>query len=577
MSITLRTWLAGLALAFSALVLSSYADPVHLGMNALLAFVVVYTHGWVVAVAERIGPARGGLGCKRFPLGPRLLECRPLLFGQMLVPVGLFFAVTMDWRVAAVGVAVVSFLAIDMLRRWLPYLVPAALVIHAVSTMDEFHTLGDLVQTAHSWVTQGVWMVLWVTLLAGPLLRTDVGGRLTTGGKLLAFAAGLPSYAAGVWLFSRTGLTGLQPDLRAVALVLLAGGVVQSLVLSLFGRSAELADRPPEDLSPVSPNAVGMALMPMAVPVLACLVLEFAPLPAQFEVLAPGSAWVVVATLLVLVPAVAAAALAASGLDHADGRRGARAGALVSVSALGAWFVFGPAALARIWAADGVLVQLADVFPVDRIGVPVLAASGSMAQHTGSLPGGDFSLWGLPAADLSRAVTLMLFACAALSARWVRHARRGVIGVGAGSVALTYLLVLLGGWLLMAATGPWGAPLGAAAGCLVMLAVDAVRGTRVAPVEIPVDHFDDLSPESVDNLEIEAVSLDHEVSVGRDGSRSPVTLEDPSARDAMPVEIEETPSFLASEDEDPEGMPADFDIPAGGLSVDDADQETASR
>lgn len=573
MSTNLRTWLAGLALAFSALVLSGHADPVQLGINALLALVVVFTHCWMIAVAERIGPSRGGVACKRFPLGPRLLECRPLLFGQMLVPVVLFFAVTWDWRVAAIGIAIVSFLSIDMLRRWLPYLVPVAIVVHAISSMDEFHTLGDLVVTARGWVTQGLWAVLWLTMLAGPLLRTDASGRLSPSGKVVTFLAGLPAYLAGVWIFSQTDLVGLQPDLRALALTLLAGSVVQSLVVAALGRSAQLTDRDPSDLPPVSAYAVGMALMPMALPVLACLALEFAPLPAEIEALAPAPAWVVVTMLLLIVPAVPAAAFVAASLDRVDGRSRLQGPLVLAGGALVAWFVMGPAALDALYAPGGGLESLRTIFPVEQVGVPVVSSHVASAQYTASLPGGDFGLWGLPAADLSRSITLMLFACAALASRLLRHARLGYQCLGLGT-QLVALAVLAGSvFFLVPMLGPMGAPLAATLACIVALVIDTVRGARIAVAPVPQDAFDDLPDFDESVLEIPAVSVDHEVSVGMSGAPAFETDDDPLA---APIEMDGSGAFddeFGGTDE----MPADFDIPGGGLETDPSDIEPASR
>lgn len=569
MSTSLRTWLAGLALAFSALVLSGHADPVQLGINALLAFVLVFTHAWLIAVAERIGPSRGGVACKRFPLGPRLLECRPLLFGQMLVPVVLFFAVTWDWRVAVVGVAIVSFLTIDMLRRWLPYLVPVAIVVHAISSMAEFHTLGDLVQTAHGWLIEGLWALVWLAVLSGSLLRTDVGGRLSTNGKFVIVLAGLPGYLAGVWVFSQTGLVGLQPDLRALGLTLLAGGVLQSIVLSVLGRSVDLVDREPSDLPRVSPYAVGMALMPMALPVLACLALELVPLPAEAEALAPGGAWLVVATLLMIVPLVPAAALVASSLDRADGRSRGTAGFALAGAALLAWIALGPVALDAFWQQGGLLSSLRTIFPVEQVGVPVVSAHGDVVQWTAELPGGDFAVWGLPAADLARSLTLMLLMTAVLSARLMRHARLGFQSAGIGTLVSVVALQALASWLLVSELGPMGAPLACAAACAAMLVVDAVRGCKPVAVAVPQDSFDDLPDYDESVLEIPAVSVDHEVSVGG-GVPSDLDFDD----DPLAAPIEDGATHAAA---DEDGMPADFDIPSGGLSQDEPDTEPASR
>ena len=124
MSNSLRCWLAGLLLAFSVIVLTAGSDPRDFGARGLLLLAVLFTHVWVIAVAERVGSDRGGVEIKRFPIGPRRVQARPGLGGQFLVPVALLGLATMDWRVAAVVLAVVCVLSIDVLRGLMVYTCP---------------------------------------------------------------------------------------------------------------------------------------------------------------------------------------------------------------------------------------------------------------------------------------------------------------------------------------------------------------------------------------------------------------------------------------------------------------------
>ena len=81
MSTTIRTTLAALALAFSAFVLSLSSKADELAGRALLPLFVVFAIGWMIAVGERATIPRGGLRVPRFPLGPRILQVRPLTWG----------------------------------------------------------------------------------------------------------------------------------------------------------------------------------------------------------------------------------------------------------------------------------------------------------------------------------------------------------------------------------------------------------------------------------------------------------------------------------------------------------------
>jgi len=498
MTNTVRTWLAGILFAATVLLVVARADVHDLGVRAMLAMVVVLGHAWVVAVSERVGATRGGRRLARFPLGPRLLLTRPGVGWQCALPALVLGLVTMDWRVAAVGLLLVTLLMIDVLRAWLPYIIPATLVFMAVSTMEEFHTLGDLVETAHGWVLDLLWLVVWVGLLAGPLLRTDAGGRLEPHGKATVVLAGLPGYAGGLLVLAHTSLGELLPDVLAVTFVLLAGGVAQTLVLGVFGKAVGLVDRDPADASDVSPHDVGQALVPFLFVPAAILALDWLVLPSRAVAEGSPGQWQALMALGVVVPAVFAAGLVAAALDRVDGRgRGVLASG-VSVGALLLWFAFGPALLGGLYRPGGLVAGLADWLP-GAADAPGVVGTGVAGLAGGGLPGDTLEVWGLPAADVLRACTLMLLAVAAWSARLVRHAPQHLLDPGAAPLLLAALVAGLGAWILVPRVGPAGSLLAVAAASTLGLALDLVAGVKEAPV---------LQDESLDALDFRSPLLE---------------------------------------------------------------------
>ncbi|MFT7462971.1 MAG: hypothetical protein ACI9EF_001313 [Pseudohongiellaceae bacterium] len=378
---------------------------------------------------------------------------------------------------AGFGLLVVVFLSIHAFRRSLPYVLPIAGIILALITMDEFHTMGDLVVTARSWITAALAFAGWTLILAGPLLRTDMGGTLLPKARLVGFLASLPGYAAAFFIFTRTPLAGTQQDLMAVGLALLAGGTVQSLLLSLLSKSAEVEDRVQDDFPWVEPRDIGIALMPLTMPLLAVVAFSWVRLPASFAALAIPSAWAGLLVLSLIIPAIPAAGLVGSALDRVDGRSRGRTGVVVAGLAFALWFVFGPLTIEWLYAASGPLDSLRAAFPT---GGPWVARSGEggHAALGGMALGGSLTLYGVPAADIVRGGTLMMLGVSALSARYLRHAEDGLVGVGFGTMTIAWVLQILCCFCLISKLGPTGAALGTAAACLVMLAVDVLTGER---------------------------------------------------------------------------------------------------
>lgn len=496
MSVTLRCWFAASALGFSSLILCSGSDPRSLGLRAVIAMVAVFTHVWVIAVAERACTDRGGVSLKRFPLGSRLVEGRSDLLPQFLVPVALLGLASHSVEMGLAGLAVVLCLSIHAFRKSMPYVLPVAAVIYGLSTMDEFHTMGDLVVTARGWVTGALALAGWTLVLAGPLLRTDVSGTLLPKARLVAMLASLPGYLLAFFIFTRTPLAGTQQDLMAVGFALLAGGTLQSLLLSLLSKSAEVEDRLQEDFPWVEPRDVGIALMPLTMPLLAVVAFSWVRLPASYAALAIPSAWAGLLVLALIIPAIPAAGLVGAALDRLDRRSRGRAGVVTAGVAFALWFAFGPVVVEWMYAAGGPLDAMRSSFPT---GGPWVARSGEggTAALGGMSLGGGVTLYGIPVADLVRGGTLMMLGVSALTARYLRHAEEGLMGVGFGTMTIAWVLQILLCALLMPRLGPTGAALATAATCLVMLAVDVLTGER--SVYEDEDEFDDqaeLLPES---------------------------------------------------------------------------------
>ena len=466
MSTITRTWIAGLALAACALVLSLSSGPLGIASRAPLALLILFVHAWIVAVGERSCVHHGGVALKRFPIAPRLMATHPGSFPQLMIMVALLGAVTHSWTVALVAFATVCVLTIDLLRRLAPWILPVAGGLHALVTMNEFHTLGDLVETAKGWMLGLVWFGLVAGVFAGPLLRTDASPPYRPSGRLVVLVSGLFTYAGSVWLvtgttlFTNPKLMVVGQDFHALALVILMGGVVQTLVMGSMAKHTDLEERDPKQVPLVHGHRVGQALMPLLMPLVAVLLFEHFPLDATSSARAGGPAWSGTMMLLMIVPLVPAAMVVARGLDRADGTRsGALAGKLAWV-AFGAWFVLGPDALRLFYEPGGPSEALRQRF---GLGAPPLPLASSDTSSTRLL------LFGLPAADLCRSVTLMLLCTSTLSARLLRRAPSGGKAVGWKLLGCMLAVQVGGSWVLMPRIGPAGAPLAAAAAALTLL------------------------------------------------------------------------------------------------------------
>lgn len=504
MSTSLRCWIAGSALAFSAFVLTSGTTAEELGSSAGLVLLAVFLNAWIVAVGEHAGESRGGLRVRRFPLGSRLLRSYPGLQGQMMLFILIAGAVTGSWAVAGWALLVLAVLSLEVMRRAAWFIVPCAVVVHALMNMAEFHSLGDLVGTARGWLASSVLVGIQALIVCGPLLRVDTGGHLGIFGRTLALIASLPGYLAAFWLASRPPLAGQISSLQALLFVLLVGGVLQALLLSAMSWSARIKSRDADDLSPASPRAVGMALLPMLLPAVA-------PLLPVFVRGVPGSpgAWAGLSALLLIVPAVPAAAWVASALDRVDGREswlgmtGAACGLLV-------WLAFCPTLLGKMYAVDGPAARWHAAYPsgetlvlaktVDASGLVADDAPGaedgeaafggaSRSRETSASSARELLLFDLPASQLARALAVLLFAAALLSVRWMRHARPlqhatrwfefYLLAGSAGAAA----------WWLLPRHGLPTAVLGMAGACVLLLVVDLAHSEirPAAPPEPPPD------------------------------------------------------------------------------------------
>ncbi len=496
MSTAYRTWLAGLALCFSALVLTSNVEPHFLGSRAMLAMVIIFAHAWVVAVTERACPARGGVDIPRFALGPRLLAIRPGLIAQCLVPVMMLGLVTRSTLVLGLGVAVVMVLTTDVLRQSLIWALPVIGAVMALLTMEEFHTLGDLLGSAKTWLSTGLTVGIWALVLGGSLLRTDVGG-IKPKGQLVAFLAGLPGYLAAFFVMTRTSLAGLQPDLLGVALVLLAGGVVQTLIVGFLAKAAEMGPRTAREFPRVQAGSIGMAVMPMLLCVTALLGMMFVSVGARGQALADEATWTGLLALMMLIPLVPAAALVASSLDRVDGRPGSQQSRTIALGALGVWLLVGPMALSWMYAPGGFMSGLHETFTPVGGGSLIATELGGRSFLLGPALGGELMLFGVPAADMCRAATLMVGSVALLAASLVRHSACGLKGTNWGTLAITLGLQVMGIIFLQPRLGPGGSAIATSAACMIMWLVDARSGEEVEESEEAVCEFDGLLDASV--------------------------------------------------------------------------------
>jgi len=481
MSTTLRTWLAALALGFSALVLMLSANGATLSQTAPVALLLVAFQGWLVAVAERNGPRKGGVEFPRFSLGPRLGHGRPSVFPQCAL-----MALSLGWLtgngtwLALAGVALLIGFA-DLVRAALPILLPIMAVIGGLLTMDEFHTLGDLLTTAQSWIESALLIAVGALVLSGPLLRTDAAGPLTRRAKLLVLLAGLPGYLGGVWLACFSPWASAQPDLMNLVLGVLFGGILQTVVLGLGMKSVGMRSRTAAELPDVTAAHVGMALLPLLLPLLALGLPRWVEPASDLRGQVPSEAWIAVLSVLIVVPAVLAAGLVAARLDRVDRRHRSRVPEFVTLGLFGAWFVLGPAALHGAFGPAGWGLGLKAAFPV-------LGAEGALVtdlQAASALPLGlpfeTLSLWGLPAADLSRVMTLLTAGCAVLSTRFLRHARREFLGPGVAPLVLLFGFGLASAALFAGMLGPAGMLLGPLLAVGAVLLLDTLRGPRPRP------------------------------------------------------------------------------------------------
>lgn len=499
MSSTLRVCLAAVAMAFSAFVVTAGASLEDIGGHAVLFLLVLFLNGWLIAVAERAVMPRGGLRLTRFPLGPRLLTTKPSLAMQFIVFIALLGIATQSWAILGWATLIVATVTIHALRRAAWYVVPAALLVNTLATMKEFHTLGDLVKDASGWIVALVTFALQALMVCGPLLRTDVAVPLSWRARFVVLLAGLPAWGGAFWVFSRTPVAGMKLDLEAIMIVLLLGGIAQSVVVGLLAKLIALDERSSPTKPVPSAHGVGLALLPMLVPLFACLALYFTPVPeAVFGGVSPD-AWKGLMVLLLIVPAVPAVVLVAAGLDRLDGRNSGFVGSTAAVATLGVWFVLGPYLLGALYAPEGPAALARATFDMRGISPLVAGRVSAGALFTGQHFGGNVTLGGMQVADMSRAVTLMLLGAAALSARYMRHARPVQKPAGwMGHIAL-FALMGAGCWHFMPRIGPAGAPLAAACACTVLLALDILHSEIRIKVRgdepVPVDNVGALAPE----------------------------------------------------------------------------------
>jgi len=480
MSASLRTLIAGVALAASLLVLTQGSSPASLASEAALATVALLAHTWIIAVGERAYHIRGGSAIRRAPIGPRIVATRQSLLSQSLVLALLLGLAMLDLRVAAIAAGFVLVLSVDLLRTVAPFAALAFLPLYGLATMDEFHVLSDLMDTALSWLQTLVRIAIMTLLLSGTLLRTDVSGRIPIPGKLVVLLAGLPGYLLAPTLVRQIAPLAQLGPITAVLFVMVAWGIAQTFIASFAGQIVGVVDRDPRRLPPTDPRGIGQALFAMGGPVVAVLAFVFVELrwlPINVDVAAGQSipAWMGAMLLMMVVPAIPAALMVAASIDRLEKRPSLLvqltgvAFSTVGLVALGAWGVAGPTVLGWIYAPRGPLEWISALLGIAPAATPLVT-------HTGE----GLFVGGVPAGAMLRATTAMVAACALLASRYMRRATAGQGGMSWGHIVLQ--LVLQGAataWLLPQ-LGPVGAPL-AAAGAAAMLWLLDLAGAARAP------------------------------------------------------------------------------------------------
>jgi hypothetical protein len=439
---------------------------------------VVLVNAWIVAVAERAAAPRG-LRTPRFPLGKRVLSVEPSMLGAGLFLLGLVALCTRSWEVTAWVALIFSILGIEAMRRAAWYLVPAAAVIQGLLTMSEFHTLGDLLGELSGGIAALAWMLGQALFACGPLLRTDAGA-LGWFGRVVAMIASLPGYLAAGWLAGHVPAAAALPAPVLFLGVLLVGGIVQSLILAAMSFAVSVRDRPAQSASPAAPYRVGLALLPIFLPLVFVAALPIVPWPeGSFAAVADTTpqVWTAAVLMLLLVPAVPAAALVGAALDRVDGCPGTRWASTVALGGLAAWLGFGPQLLPRLLAPEGAVTHLAALCGLGQSEVTVQAM---LEVGAAGVPP-ELFLLGLPAGELSRAVTVLVLAAAMFAACRVRHASPGGRHFGWAAPAVLFALGAGAAFLLAPRMGPAGMAFGFAGACAVMLVLDLVMGEAAVP------------------------------------------------------------------------------------------------
>ncbi len=503
---SLRTFIAGTALAISALLVTSGFQPETIGVHAPLLMFLVFVHAWVIAVGERATVTAGGMRTPRFPLGGRVLCAKPPVILSLFLFAVLAGFVTGTWGpsyvqpnlvVLGVGLLVATILGFEVLRRWSKILIPAALAVHALVTMREFYTLGNLVDTASGWLQMVVTGFIAAVILAGPLIRTDVAGKMPGGARFFVLLASLPAYLGGFWI-GDLGWMGLALDkMSRIGIALLAGGLAQTLlvglVLPVFGQG----DREHSDIPLVHGKNIGLALLPMLLPLGVWMMLQYvvaAPAGSTEQWLSdtaavtsqiPQDVWLGLFVFLSIIPLLIGATMVASGLDRLDGHGGRTVGFL-GMGALAGWFLVGPECFALLLAPDGPLVGLGSALGVSGAAQGLIAdRSGfSLLPATPLLAGNDVAILGVPIADYCRLTTLMIGTSATLSLRYLGYGRPRVRGMG-WHLPLMLVLVFVGSsWFAAPYLGVLGPLVAATVTAALMLIIDVVIG-QPAPEDDP--------------------------------------------------------------------------------------------
>lgn len=305
---------------------------------------------------------------------------------------------------------------------------------------------------------RGVLMVLGGLVILGLIgwiiVRIDLPSRIGTWlTPFVPLAVGAVLYVVLVALIEWVGLEELLSEFNAhvrSAAVFMGVAAFVALLVGWFlrrGRGEEPIDAP--DVNPPLPAAVGWALAPMLMPVVAFACLHYLPMDGWWVRAVASHGQVGLMFHAMLPPLFPGAVLVAWGLDRRSGAPGWPGLPVAAVTAMLLWIVFGPEIL---WQAHS---------------RPEVTATEALSLGTPTDP-----FWGwdlanhewvrLPLDGLARATGVMVLALSTLATTLLVRLGRGDRGSMIPPLVMLVVLQVALSAVIQPKFGPLGAPLAAA-------------------------------------------------------------------------------------------------------------------